>query len=131
MASVFGKGGRAETPTDPAPLSMIETVITLRPRAEWRRGLDFDALLAEMDGAVKTPGRIEQLSSRTITLLQAIAKAGGATERANLKGVQILRRGEHGTQEVVKVNLKRVRHGKDPDPVLQDGDLVVVPETFF
>jgi Cu(I)/Ag(I) efflux system membrane protein CusA/SilA len=56
VASVFGKGGRAETPTDPAPLSMIETVITLRPREEWREGLDFDALLAEMDAAVKTPG---------------------------------------------------------------------------
>ncbi len=56
VASVFGKGGRAETPTDPAPLSMIETVITLRPREEWRAGLDFDALLAEMDAAVKTPG---------------------------------------------------------------------------
>jgi polysaccharide biosynthesis/export protein len=84
-----------------------------------------------VDGAVKTPGRIEQLSSRTITLLQAIAKAGGATERADLKRAQILRRGDHGTQEVVKVNLKRVRSGKEPDPALQDGDLVVVPETFF
>ena len=56
VESVFGKAGRAETPTDPAPLSMIETVITLRPREEWRAGLDFDALLAEMDAAVKTPG---------------------------------------------------------------------------
>ena len=56
VASVFGKGGRAETATDPAPLSMIETVITLRPREEWRAGLDFDALLVEMDAAVKTPG---------------------------------------------------------------------------
>jgi Cu(I)/Ag(I) efflux system membrane protein CusA/SilA len=54
--SVFGKGGRAETPTDPAPLSMIETVIVLRPRDEWREGLSYDDLVAEMEAAVKTPG---------------------------------------------------------------------------
>jgi polysaccharide export outer membrane protein len=84
-----------------------------------------------VDGAVKTPGRIEQLASRPISLLQAIAKAGGATERANLKDVQILRKGEAGTQTVVQVNLKRLRAGKEPDPTLLDGDIVVVPETFF
>ena len=56
VASVFGKAGRAETPTDPAPLSMIETVITLRPREEWRPGLSFEELVAEMDAAVQTPG---------------------------------------------------------------------------
>lgn len=84
-----------------------------------------------VDGAVKTPGRIEQLASRPISLLQAIAKAGGATERANLKDVQILRKGEGGAQTVVQVNLKRLRGGKDPDPTLVDGDIVVVPETFF
>ena len=56
VASVFGKGGRAETATDPAPLSMIEAVITLRPREEWRPGLAFEDLLAEMDAAVETPG---------------------------------------------------------------------------
>ena len=84
-----------------------------------------------VDGAVKTPGRIEQLSSRPISLLQAIAKAGGATERANLKGVQILRKGDEGTQTVVQVNLKRLRAGKEPDPTLLDGDIVVIPETFF
>jgi Cu(I)/Ag(I) efflux system membrane protein CusA/SilA len=56
VLSVFGKGGRAETPTDPAPLSMIETVIVLRPRDEWREGLSYDDLVAEMEAAVKTPG---------------------------------------------------------------------------
>ncbi len=56
VALVFGKAGRAETPTDPAPLSMIETVITLRPREEWRPGLSFEALVAEMAAAVRTPG---------------------------------------------------------------------------
>ena len=84
-----------------------------------------------VDGAVKTPGRIEQLSSRPITLLQAIAKAGGATDRANLKKIQVIRQGGTGGEAVLLFNLTRIRRGKDPDPVLFDGDVVVVPETFF
>jgi polysaccharide export outer membrane protein len=84
-----------------------------------------------VDGAVKNPGRVEHPASRSITLLQAIAKAGGTTDRANLKEIQVLRKGEDGTQKVVQVNLKRIRKGKDLDPLLQDGDIVVVQETFF
>ena len=84
-----------------------------------------------VDGAVKTPGRLEEESARPITLVQAIARAGGATERANLKAVQILRKDKGGGQTVLTANLNRIRKGKDPDPVLQDGDVVVVAETFF
>ncbi len=84
-----------------------------------------------VDGAVKKPGRFEHPASRSITLLQAIAKAGGTTDRANLKEIQVLRKGEDGTQTVIQVNLKRIRKGKDLDPILQDGDIVVVQETFF
>jgi len=53
---VLGKAGRAETATDPAPLDMFETTITLRPEDEWREGLTYEALIAEMDGAVQLPG---------------------------------------------------------------------------
>lgn len=53
---VFGKIGRARTPTDPAPLSMAETVITLKPEAQWRSGVTWDSLIAEMDKVVKFPG---------------------------------------------------------------------------
>ncbi|MEW6324570.1 MAG: CusA/CzcA family heavy metal efflux RND transporter [Nitrospirota bacterium] len=53
---VFGKVGRAETPTDPAPLSMAETTITLKPEAQWRPGMTWDALIAEMDAVVRFPG---------------------------------------------------------------------------
>ena len=53
---VFGKIGRAETATDPAPLSMIETTIMLKPPEEWRPGLTIQDLIAEMDQAVKLPG---------------------------------------------------------------------------
>jgi len=84
-----------------------------------------------VDGAVKTPGRIEQLASRPLTLLQVIAKAGGATERANLRAIQVLRQGKDGTQTMLEVNLKRIRQGKEADLVLGEGDVVVVPETFF
>ncbi len=53
---VFGKVGRAETATDPAPLSMIETTIKLKPRDQWRPGYDTERLIQEMDQAVKFPG---------------------------------------------------------------------------
>ncbi len=53
---VFGKAGRAETATDPAPLSMIETTIRLKERKYWRPGYDTDRLIKEMDAAIKFPG---------------------------------------------------------------------------
>ena len=53
---VFGKIGRAETATDPAPLEMIETTIQLKPRAEWRPGLTTQALIDELDERLKIPG---------------------------------------------------------------------------
>ena len=82
-------------------------------------------------GAVRKPGRYEQPASREITLIQAIAKAGGATERANLKKVQLLRKGPSGKQTTLVMNLARIRRGEETDPVLRDGDVVFVPETFF
>jgi Cu(I)/Ag(I) efflux system membrane protein CusA/SilA len=56
VASVYGKAGRANTATDPAPTEMFETVINLRPEAEWRAGMDIDKLIAEMDKALQFPG---------------------------------------------------------------------------
>jgi Cu(I)/Ag(I) efflux system membrane protein CusA/SilA len=56
VASVFGKAGRAETATDPAPLEMFETVIQFKPRDQWRPGLTQDALIAELDRIVTVPG---------------------------------------------------------------------------
>ena len=53
---VFGKIGRAETATDPAPLTMIETTIQLKPEAEWRPGITLDELRAELDRTVRVPG---------------------------------------------------------------------------
>jgi Cu(I)/Ag(I) efflux system membrane protein CusA/SilA len=56
VASVYGKAGRAETSTDPAPTEMFETVISLKPTEQWRAGLTIDGLIAEMDKALQFPG---------------------------------------------------------------------------
>jgi copper/silver efflux system protein len=56
VVSVFGKQGRAETATDPAPLGMAEVTIVLKPRSEWRAGLTWDALVEEMDAKLRFPG---------------------------------------------------------------------------
>lgn len=53
---VFGKVGRSTSPTDPAPLSMIETNIMLKPRSDWREGMTWDRLIGEMDSAMRFPG---------------------------------------------------------------------------
>jgi Cu(I)/Ag(I) efflux system membrane protein CusA/SilA len=56
VASVYGKAGRAETATDPAPTEMVETIVNLKPREQWRAGLTVDGLIAEMDKALQFPG---------------------------------------------------------------------------
>jgi Cu(I)/Ag(I) efflux system membrane protein CusA/SilA len=56
VLTVFGKAGRAETATDPAPLEMFETTIQLKPRDEWRAGMTTDKLIAELDRVVQVPG---------------------------------------------------------------------------
>ncbi len=54
--TVFGKAGRAETATDPAPIEMFETVIQLKPKSEWRAGMTTEKIIAELDQRVKVPG---------------------------------------------------------------------------
>ena len=56
VASVYGKAGRAQTATDPAPTEMFETIINLKPKTEWRDGVTLDSLKAEMDKALQFPG---------------------------------------------------------------------------
>ncbi|MGZ5267532.1 MAG: efflux RND transporter permease subunit [Caldimonas sp.] len=56
VARVFGKAGRAETATDPAPMEMFETTIQLKPRDQWRAGMTPEKLVDELDRAVKVPG---------------------------------------------------------------------------
>ena len=56
VATVFGKAGRAGTPTDPAPLGMLETIITLKPQSEWPKGVTYNSLRQKMEEALQVPG---------------------------------------------------------------------------
>ena len=56
VKTVFGKAGRADTATDPAPLEMFETLIQLKPREEWRPGMTMEKIIEEMDSKLKIPG---------------------------------------------------------------------------
>src|SRR5882724_196262 len=102
VVSVFGKQGRAETATDPAPLGMAEVTVVLKPQSEWRKGLQWDALVQEMDEKLHFPGmpnvwwmpiqpRTEMLATGVRSPLgievfgddlDAIEKAAVAVERA-------------------------------------------------
>jgi copper/silver efflux system protein len=94
VASVAGKAGRAQSATDPAPLEMFETVINLKPEAEWRAGMTVDKLIDEMDKAMQFPGvsnawtmpiqaRIDMLSTgiRTPIGIKVFGKELGEMER--------------------------------------------------
>ena len=99
VENVFGKIGRAETATDPAPLSMIETTITLKPQAQWRPGMTPEKLVEELNKALQFPGltnawtmpiktRIDMLSTGIKTPV-GIKIAGGDLETLQRLGQQI------------------------------------------
>ena len=90
---VFGKMGRSTSATDPAPLSMVETVITLKPRDQWRDGLTWDDLIAEMDEALNYPGMPNiwwmPIQTRTEMLATGIRSALGIKVYGdNLDGIE-------------------------------------------
>jgi Cu(I)/Ag(I) efflux system membrane protein CusA/SilA len=91
VQSVFGKGGRAESATDPAPLEMFETTIQFKPRDQWRAGMTPDKLVEELDRVVKVPGLSDMLATGIKspvgvkvagTSLQEIDRVTGEIERA-------------------------------------------------
>lgn len=82
-------------------------------------------------GAVRSPGAVEMTTSMPITLLAAIARAGGPADQANQSGIQIRRRDETGKENVIKANLKDIISGKAEDIQLLPGDVINVPESFF
>jgi len=109
---VFGKVGRAETATDPAPLTVIETTIMLKPREAWRPGMTVEKLVAELDRTVRLPGltnawtmpiktRIDMLSTGIKTPV-GIKVAGPDLETLQRLGEEIeaLLRSEPGTLSV-------------------------------
>ncbi len=80
-------------------------------------------------GEVNSPGALNFRSNERITLLSAIAKAGGMTDRAS-RSVVIKRKDSRGETEI-EVDFKKILAGKVEDPALEPGDLVVVKESFF
>ena len=82
-------------------------------------------------GRVTRPGAVKAKLSEGITLLQAIADAGGFAEGAKESAITITRKDKAGKEQKIKVNLKDVIKGKKKDIVLQEGDVVYVPESFW
>ncbi len=82
-------------------------------------------------GRVNKPGAVRAKLSEGITLLQAIADAGGLAEGAKQSRVLITRKDKAGKEQKIRVNLKDVISGKRKDLVLQEGDVVFVPESFW
>jgi len=112
VAQVFGKAGRADTALDPAPLSMFETVVRLRPRAEWRSGVTFEKLVAELESKVSLPGvqgawtmpikaRIDMLSTgiRTPIGVKVFGPSLEGIVAAN-EQIEVALRKVHGTRSV-------------------------------
>jgi polysaccharide export outer membrane protein len=82
-------------------------------------------------GRVTKPGAIKAKFSEGVTLLQAIADAGGLAEGAKESAVMITRKDKAGKEQKIRINLKDIMKGKKKDIVLQEGDVVYVPESFW
>ena len=121
VASVYGKAGRAQTATDPAPLEMFETVINLKPESEWRAGMTTDKLIAELDKAVQIPGisnawtmpikaRIDMLSTgiRTPIGIKVFGKDLDEMERLAKEIEAVVKTGARDHQRVRRTHHRRV-----------------------
>jgi len=84
-----------------------------------------------VSGAVKNPNLYEVPRDEPITVLKAITLAGGTTDRAAEKRVQIMRTDPSGQRITLEVNLRKVKQGKAEDPILHRDDIVLVPAAFF
>ncbi len=84
-----------------------------------------------VSGAVKTPNLFEVPRSQPVTVLKAITLAGGTTDRAAERRVQIIRTDADGQRVTLQVDLRKIKRGKAEDPILYRDDLVLVPESFF
>jgi polysaccharide export outer membrane protein len=82
-------------------------------------------------GRVTRPGAVKAKLSEGVTLLQAIADAGGLAEGAKESAISITRKDKAGKEQKIKVNLKDIIKGRKKDVKLQEGDVVFVPESFW
>ncbi len=121
VESVFGKAGRAETATDPAPLEMFETTIRLRPRSEWRAGMTPERLIEELDQAVRVPGltnvwvppirnRIDMLATGVKSPIGV--KVSGADLASIDQAAQLIERAARGVPGVSSAVAERISGGR-------------------
>ena len=89
-----------------------------------------ETMRISVGGSVRLPNLYEVPRNDPISLLEAITLAGGTTDRAAEKKVKIIRTAK-GTRVTLLVNLRKVKKGKVEDPLLKDGDLILVPRRFF
>jgi polysaccharide biosynthesis/export protein len=82
-------------------------------------------------GAVKNPDVYEVPKGEPVTVLKAVTIAGGTTDRAAEKKIQIIRTDPSGNRVTLVVDLHKVKRGRAEDPVLRADDIVLVPEAFF
>lgn len=73
VANVLGKAGRASTATDNAPISMVETIVILKPRKEWRKGVDKDSLIREMEARLSIPGVVNAWTQPIINRINMLS----------------------------------------------------------
>jgi len=115
VATVFGKGGRANSATDPAPLGMIETIITFKPKSQWRAGMTYEKLMAEMEEALQVPGLVNSwtypIRGRIDMLLSGI--------RTPL-GIKLYGKDAQGLQSVAMQIESKLRELKGTQSVFSD-----------
>jgi polysaccharide export outer membrane protein len=126
-----GRGARLSVP-------LSELLIQGNPRWNiWLRPGDIvsvppeAAVSVSVLGAVSSPGVYKLPVGDGASVLNAVARAGGLNDRASKSGIQIKRRDASGEEKVLKVDLGDILSGKESDFVLQEGDVVVVKESFF
>ncbi len=115
VETVFGKGGRANSPTDPAPLGMLETIITFKPKSEWRPGMTHEKLMAEMEDALQVPGLVNSwtypIRGRIDMLLSGI--------RTPI-GIKLYGKDADGLQDIAQQIESKLRNLKGTQSVFSD-----------
>jgi len=115
VATVFGKSGRADSATDPAPLSMIESIITFKPKEEWRPGMTHEKLVAQMDEALQIPGLVNSwtypIRGRIDMLLSGI--------RTPI-GIKLYGKDAEGLQKIAQEIERKLRDLKSTQSVISD-----------
>ena len=90
-----------------------------------------EAISVSILGAVRSPGIYKLPVGEGASLLRAIALAGGLNDRASKRGIQIKRGRGLGEESVMKVDLGKILSGERPDVILEEGDVIIVKESFF